>query len=149
MLRFEPHFGDLDREIDRFIDQMQRTKRPVVQFGHRVWRPLVDVFETEDMVVAVVELAGVDHNALDITVQDRTLAIRGQRAAPSELRPSSYQQMEISHGPFERILHLPASVDSERTSAKMRSGMLEVCMPKVQRQHVAIRVNFVEPTGGS
>jgi HSP20 family protein len=91
----------------------------------------------------------VDQDALDITVEDRALAIRGQRGMPSEHQPSSYQQMEISHGPFERIVHLPASVEPDRTTATTRNGMLEVCMPKARRQHVAIRVSLTEPVSGS
>lgn len=148
MLRFDAHFGDLDREIDRYIDQMQRQKRPVVQFGHRVWRPLVDLFETEDMLVAVVELAGVDQDALDISVEDRTLAVRGRRILGSDRQPSSYHVMEISHGLFERVVPLPASVDPDKTSANVRNGMLEVCMPKAKRQRISITVVSIEPSDG-
>ena len=148
MLRFESHFGDLDREIDRYIDQMQRQKRPVVQFGHRVWRPLVDLFETEDMLVAIVELAGVDQDALDISVEDRTLAVRGARSLASERQPSSYHVMEISHGRFERVVPLPVSVDPDRTAASVRNGMLEICMPKTRAQRISISVVTTEPTDG-
>ena len=144
MLRFESHFGDLDREIDRYIDQMQRQKRPVVQFGHRVWRPLVDLFETEDMLVAIVELAGVDQDALDISVEDRVLAVRGRRSIGSARQPSSYHLMEIGHGVFERVVPLPVSVDSDRTSANVRNGMLEVCMPKAKAQRISITVVSTE-----
>lgn len=139
---------DLDREIDRFIQQMQGRKRPVVQFGHRVWRPLVDLFETDDLVVAIVELAGVDQDAVDITIQDRLLIMRGERAGASEHQPRSYHLMEISHGAFERAIPLPASVDPERASANVRNGMLEVCMPKAAPQRIAINVRQ-EAAGGS
>ena len=147
MLRFDSYFRDLDREIDRWIDQMQRPKRPVVQFGQHVWRPLIDLFETDDMLVAVVELAGVEQEALDIAVENRTLTIRGRRALGSERQPSSYQVLEISHGPFERIVPLPVSVDADRTSASMRNGMLEVCMPKAQPQRISINLTS-EPASG-
>jgi HSP20 family protein len=145
MLRFEPFFGDLDREIDRFIQQTQRQKRSAVQFGHHLWRPLVDVFETEDMVVAVVELAGVDQEAVDLTVEDTTLAIRGRRSPASEYQARSFHQMEISYGSFERVVPLPSPVDPEAATATMRSGMLQVCMPKARRQHISIRVRPTEP----
>ena len=139
---------NLDREIERFIEQMQGRKRPAVQFGQRVWRPLVDVFETQDMVVALVELAGVDQEAIDITVEDRLLLIRGRRDGPATHQPSSYHLLEISHGEFERAVPLPANVDPERTSASMHNGLLEVCMPKTQAQRISITVNRVEAQGG-
>ncbi|HLG70643.1 MAG TPA: Hsp20/alpha crystallin family protein [Chloroflexota bacterium] len=139
--------NDFDRAIQRFIDQTQRQKRPAVQFQQRGWRPAVDVFETEDMVVAVVELAGVDESALDISVEDRALAIRGQRERISPHQPRSYQLMEIHRGAFERVVPLPAPVDPDRTQASIRSGMLEVCMPKAKPQRISINVSS-EQSGG-
>lgn len=140
MLRFSPYFGDLDREVDRFIERMQRQKRPLVQFGGEGWAPLMDVFETEDMVVAIVELAGVDESQLQVTVQDRMLTVSGLRQHRTEHQPYSYHIIEISQGPFERTIPLPAVVDAEQTKAAIRNGMLEVCMPKQQAQRISINV---------
>jgi len=139
MLRFSPFYGDLDREIERFIDQ-QRQKRPPVQFRTSGWRPAVNLFETPDMVVALVELAGVDETQVEIVIQDRMLLLRGQRGEATEHRAHSYHIMEINEGPFERVVPLPASVDGESTSAEMRNGMLQICMPKTQAQQIAISV---------
>ncbi len=147
MLRFQPFFGDLDREIDRFIDQ-QRRKRPIAQFGGRGWQPLMDLFETEDMVVAIVELAGVNQESLELTVEQRSLLVRGQRAPTTQHQPYSYHMMEISYGPFERAVTLPAAVDTEQTTARVRDGILEVCMPKQQAQHIAIQVTWTEAESG-
>jgi len=133
-------FGDIDREIDRFIDQYQRHKRPAVHFGAHSWRPLVDVFETPDMVVALVELAGVDQEQLEVVVEDRVLTIRGRRGEGTDQRPSSYHIMEISHGPFERTIQLPTRVDGENTRAATHEGLLEVRMPKLQPQQISITI---------
>lgn len=132
------YYGDLDREVDRFFDQFQRQKRPVVQFGARTWRPLVDLFETPDMVVAIVELAGVALEHIEVVVQGRTLVVRGQRGEPSEHRPHSYHVMEIASGSFERGVPLPASVDAEGTTAQMRNGLLEICMPKLKARNITV-----------
>lgn len=145
--RFVPLYGDLDREIDRFIDHYQRQKRPMVQFGSRGWRPLMDVFETEDMVVALVELAGVAQGEVDVVVQDTVLQVRGQRGGASEHRPRSYHVMEIHQGPFERTVALPAKVDPESTRAALRDGLLEVCMPKARVHTIAINISHAEPEG--
>jgi HSP20 family protein len=133
-------FGDMDREIDRFIDQYQRHKRPAVQFGAHHWRPLVDLFETPDMVVALVELAGVDQEQLDVVVEGTVLTVRGRREQATDQRPSSYHIMEINHGPFERAIQLPTRVDGEQTRARMHEGMLEICMPKVRAQQISVTI---------
>jgi HSP20 family protein len=147
MLRFEP-FRDIDREIERFIEQIQRPKRPVVQFVQPAWRPLVDVFETEDMVVAIVELAGIDENLLDIRVENRALTITGQRGLGTSHVPRSYHLMEINHGPFERTVQLPHGVEPDQTSATIRNGMLEICMPKAQSRSISINVAPSETADG-
>jgi len=148
MLSFQPFFGDLDREIDRFIDQ-QRRKRPVAQFGSRAWQPNMDLFETEDMVVAILELAGINQDSLDLTVDQRALLVRGQRAPATQHQPYSYHHMEIAYGPFERALTLPAAVDTEQTTARVRDGMLEICMPKQRAQQISINVTWSEGESGS
>jgi HSP20 family protein len=78
------------------------------------------------------------------------LAVRGQRSPASQRQPSSYHVMEISHGLFERVVPLPVSVDPDRTSANVRNGMLEVCMPKAKPQRISINVsvNATEPGDG-
>jgi HSP20 family protein len=146
MLRFEP-FGDLDREIGRFIDQ-QRRKRPIAQFGTRGWQPAMDLFETEDMLVAVMELAGVDQESLELILEQRSLRVRGERRPATQHQPHSYHVIEIPYGPFERAVPLPAAVDTERTTAQVREGMLEICMPKHQSQRISINVTWLETESG-
>jgi len=148
MLRFSPYFGDLDREVERFIDRMQRQKRPAVQFGRESWLPLLDLFETADMVVAIVELAGVDESQIQVTVQNRALIVTGQRTSRTDHQPASYHIMEISQGPFERTVPLPAAVDADRTKASIRNGLLEVCMPKLQSQQISVTVLVSETEDG-
>ena len=140
-------YGDLDREIDRFFDHFQRQKRPVVQFGSRAWQPRVDLFETTDMVVAVVELAGVLEEQVDLVVQSKALVVRGQRGDPSEHRPHSYHLLEIASGAFERVVPLPAGVDPENTTAALRNGLLEVCMPKSRPRAITITIAIEDEHG--
>jgi HSP20 family protein len=149
MLRFDSYFGDLDREVDRFIDRLQRQKRPLVQFSGEGWAPLMDVFETPEMVVAIVELAGVDESQVQVTVQDRMLTVSGERRHRTEHQPHSYHIIEINQGRFERTVPLPAPVHAEQTKAAIRNGMLEVCMPKLQAQQISISVVQAELRRGS
>ena len=144
---FRPFYGDIDRELDRLLNHYQRQKRAPVQFGVRTWKPLLDLFETPDVLVALVELAGVSLDQLEVVVEGQTLTIRGSRGEQSEQRPTSYHVMEINYGPFERAIPLPTRVDAEQTTARVREGMLEVTMPKQQPRHISISVT-VEGSGG-
>ncbi len=120
----------IHREMERLLDHYAGSKPPAVQFAKRVFEPAVDVYETDDAVVIVAELAGVDCERVDVALQRQILSIRGERAAPGSGTKRSYSQMEINSGPFERIIRLPLAVDSEGATACYSDGMLEITLPK-------------------
>ncbi|MDE3074627.1 MAG: Hsp20/alpha crystallin family protein [Chloroflexota bacterium] len=138
--RFGRSFGDLEREMDRFFDHYRQQKRPIVQFRQSVWHPLVDLYETPDKVVALVELAGVERDQVEVTVDNQTLIVRGQRVDRGTDERQAYHVMEINEGPFERAILLPCSVSSAGTSAEFRNGMLEISMPKQAEQPISIKI---------
>ena len=92
--------------------------------------PAVDVFYADEPPRAVVhaELAGIDAGDLGLEIQGRSLTLTGhRREADTEARV--YQQLEIEHGPFRRIVALGADVDAGAASAAYEDGMLIVELP--------------------
>ena len=51
-----------------------------------VWRPPTDVYETDDSVVVVVEIAGLSEGDYTVTLNGRTLLISGERRDPDPPR---------------------------------------------------------------
>ena len=51
-----------------------------------VWRPPTDVYETDDSVVVVVEIAGLGEGDYTVTLNGRTLLISGERRDPQDRR---------------------------------------------------------------
>jgi HSP20 family protein len=80
-----------------------------------------------------VDLAGVDKSSIDLTVEPRRLVLRGTRQAPEpadgEGRPVQMLALEIDYGPFERVVELPAEVDSEGAGAEHENGLLWIYLP--------------------
>ena len=65
---------DWQREMQRYLAHFNRAgKRPTILFTQSksttVWSPAVDVYETDDAMVVLFDLAGVD--AAQTEVQDR------------------------------------------------------------------------------
>lgn len=120
----------IHREMERLLDHYAGSKPPSVLFAKRGFEPAVDVYETDDAVVIVAELAGVDCERIDVALHQQVLSIRGERIAPGSGRKRSYSQMEINSGPFERIIRLPIAVDSDGATARYADGMLEITLPK-------------------
>ena len=124
----------IQKEMDRLLNHYAGSKPPLIQFAKRAWEPTVDVFETEDMVVIVVDLAGIYEEQLQILADRKTIAIRGERINPGLGTRRSYHQMEINSGPFERIISLPMTIDASKATATYQQGMLEIIAPKSKKR---------------
>lgn len=94
------------------------------------WSPNTDIFETEDEVVIRLEAAGLDKDRLRVTQQGDRLIVRGYRPEAHPCAPVTYQQMEISYGPFEKVFVLPEEVRDNPIRATYRKGMLEIRIAK-------------------
>jgi len=104
-----------------------------------VWRPPTDVYETDDSVVVVVEIAGLDQGDYTITLSGRTLLISGERRDPAE--KLTYQQMEIRHGRFRTQVNLPWALEPQGQQASYANGFLKVVLAKAQVRRVPVRTS--------
>ena len=101
--------------------------------GHSSWTPNTDVYETPETLVVRLELAGIERNDLQITLNDRLLLVRGHRKDPCRSGRCSFRQMEIDYGYFERRIVIPKTVDGNRVRAQFRDGFLHIELPKAQQ----------------
>ncbi len=122
---------DMQREMERLMNEVVNRKPPAVRFSPKTWQPVVDVYETDSEVVVLVELAGVRDDEIEVTMQNRRLVIRGERRDVRQGIKRTYSRMEISWGTFERSVTIPADVDEERVKASYQAGILEVILPKL------------------
>jgi HSP20 family protein len=122
-------------------------RQPYAAFELRGWRPALNVYETEAGVALVVELAGVDPDALHVHVHPNSVVIHGVRrlAAPEGLR--RVHHMEIGAGPFELRAPLTAPIDPDASEARYANGLLEVWLPFAPEP--AQRVVVVRIDGGA
>ncbi len=94
------------------------------------WRPRTDVVETPDAIHLTVELAGVDHEALDVLLFEDALIVEGQRRLPPSRAGGVYHAAEIRQGPFRLELPLPTTIEPDRVEARYERGLLEMTLPK-------------------
>ena len=112
--------------------------------GRRQFSPNVDVYYCGQPPRAVVkvELAGVDVEDVALEIRGRQLIIQGERRA-QESEGRLYQQVEIAHGPFRRVVELGADVLADQAKATYEDGILRVEIPIAQaegeRRQVPIR----------
>lgn len=94
------------------------------------WMPPVDVYETEahDIVIKA-ELAGLAREEIEVTVENSTLLLKGQKKFEAEVKEENYRRIERSYGQFQRSFTLPNTVDASKVSADYKNGVLTVKLP--------------------
>jgi len=122
------NFERMRREIDELFGDV--FERPLAHRRRAGFSPAVDVSYSDDPPRAIVTatLAGIRIEDLDLEVAGRELVISGHRR-PAPAEGLVYQQIEIEHGPFRRVIGLGADVVVERTQASYEDGILRVELP--------------------
>lgn len=99
----------------------------------------LDVRETPDRYIITAPLPGVTSNDVDISVLGSNIRISGEikdRDAQAEQESGKdcrWLLRERRFGRFERSITLPTSVDSQRSSAEFKDGVLTIELPKVDQ----------------
>ena len=122
------NFERMRREMDElFGDVFDRRLAPARRGG---FSPAVDVYYTADPPRAVVraDLAGIDPSEIELKIRGRELTLSGQRR-PQHGEERVYQQLEIEHGAFRRVIELGVDVDSDAAQASYEDGILTVELP--------------------
>ena len=96
------------------------------------WSPALDLYQSNDNVVAVVELPGMRKEDIEISLHDGTLTVSGERKLESTSNGEKAERSERYVGRFRRSIALPTRVDAGKVSATYRDGILTVTLPKAE-----------------
>ena len=123
--QFARSFVGGSQEIHFRVTSLSRqwTARP------HLWRPPTDLYEREKDYLVRVEIAGMQDAELNIAIEDRQLAIYGDRQHPAE--QAAYYQLEVRFGEFLTALELPGPVDVDHIHADYKDGFLLLTLPKL------------------
>ena len=123
------------RELAAMQDRMARLFGDVYlrdeDTGFRgSWTPAVDIFETDghDLVLKA-ELPGMTREDIEVSVENSTLVLKGQKKFDSEVKEENYRRVERTYGQFHRSFTLPSTVDTSKVSADYKHGVLTVKLP--------------------
>lgn len=139
---------NLRSDMERFFREFSRWKKPSAVFV-RAWEPKCDIYESEEGVYVIVDLAGVDEREVELVVQGRMLTLKGHREQRRPADISNTHLLEIDYGDFRRDFRLPAEVDCEAARAVYSKGLLEIYLPKALPREEMKAVKRKEEEQGS
>jgi len=134
-------FRELDaarRDMERLFDSLTglTASRPAGVF------PPINVSEDTESIYVRAELPGIKADDLDITMENDTLTIAGERKRAIENDAGSCHRCEREWGAFRRSFSLPTRVESEQVKANYLDGILTVTLPKaaeVRPKQIAVQ----------
>ena len=94
------------------------------------WMPPVDIFQAGDHeLVLKAELPDMTREDIDITVDNGTLTIKGEKKLSQDVKEEQFHRIERHYGAFSRSFSLPQTVDTGKVGADYRNGVLTVRLP--------------------
>lgn len=142
MTRGWGHMGEVGRlrqEMDKLFSGLMDQQGQTYQSG--VFPP-INVYEQDGTYVLTAELPGVSGADLDISVQGKTVNIKGERKAPAPADNVKYHRREREFASFSRAVGLPDELDADKVEAQLKNGVLTLALPKAaSAQPRKIQVN--------
>ncbi|MCF8069644.1 MAG: Hsp20/alpha crystallin family protein [Desulfobacterales bacterium] len=118
------------------IEDVFRTISPMFSPHERSWKPQMDIYETCHEVIILAELAGVEKDDLEVEINQKAVRIFGKRLEFPRIEKATYRLAEIQYGKFERILFLPAPIDTDKVTASHLNGFLQIRLAKLPKDKV-------------
>lgn len=101
--------------------------------GRGVWMPPCDVYETDENIIILIEIAGIDKKELKITLEGNYVNVKGFREDPSKIDGKrNYYYMELNFGPFERVVFIPCPIKVKGVKVDYVHGILKITLPKLK-----------------
>jgi len=133
-IRFTNDFDHMGSKFEKTIAEMFHTMNPMFSFAQSSWKPPIDIFETPDSILILAEIAGVEKEDLELEINSRAIRISGRRAPMPSADNGRYRLAEIQYGIFERIMHLPVTIDPEKVTASYKKGLLQIYLTKLTHE---------------
>ena len=130
-IRFTSDFDQLGSDFEKTCEDMFCSISPTFTLTERIWKPQMDIYETPEEIIIRAEIAGVDKENLEVEISNRAVRIYGNRTEIPSIDNATYRLAEIQYGKFERILFLPALIDTETVSSSYQNGFLQVRLVKL------------------
>lgn len=121
------YFDDMDKMISEFV--------PTVR-GVNGFMPAVDIYEDKNNIIVETQLAGIDPEKIDISIENDVLCIKGEGEKKTEVDEKNYYRKEIRRGNFFRSISLPSKVLGDEASAVAEGGVLKISIPKASETKV-------------
>jgi HSP20 family protein len=141
-----PEHGNLFERANNIFEAISRRAYELFEgdgrgFGHELdnWfkaesellHPVhITITESDEALEIKAEVPGFSQKELEINVESRRLVISGKREEKKEEKKGKTVYSETRSDQIMRVVDLPAEVETEKVTAVLKNGVLEIQLPK-------------------
>ena len=127
--RILDEFKELERQMGRMLRSTSLSRTiPMASSGG--WQPDVDVYETTDDIIVLMDTAGIDMDNMTVTAEKNSITVQGRRSLPKRGNVCCIHQLEIEMGYFKRTISFPVPVKFAKPAFNCQNGIMEIRLPK-------------------
>jgi HSP20 family protein len=118
---------ELQVQQKREVEKKQESTIP-----SRAFLPITDIFETDQALTLILEMAGVDKENVDVNVENDILTIEGRidYSKYEGLQPV-YTEYNIGH--YVRTFQISSKIEQGEISAELKDGVMTLVLPKAEK----------------
>jgi len=114
---------DVEKQEVQTTNGSERTR------ARKAYAPRVDIYETNNEIVVLADMPGVDESSVDITLEKNVLNINGY-VEPDHPHNCSLAYAEYEVGDYQRNFTLSDEIDRDNIQATVNNGVLSLHLPK-------------------
>ena len=116
--------GQIDYELPHWPDFRRQSE---------IQSPRVDVINRNNELIVRAEMPGIPKDEIRVSLTENNVTIRSETKKEDRVEEGDYHRCEISRDVFSRTVALPTYVDSKKSKAKFKDGILELTLPKTEK----------------
>lgn len=134
------------RQFDQLFDEL--TQSPTTNNSktdtQATWCPAIELQMAEDQITVRAQLPGINIHDLDVEVTQEAVSISGERSQ-QDSEQNGFLRSEFRYGKFQRVISLPAAIQTDKVQAEYKDGILTLTLPKVvEVRNKVVKINLAE-----
>jgi HSP20 family protein len=140
--RYGSPFDEMERMFDDFMHRKFFAPSWMSRFPFPDFKEVstsIDMYEEGDNLIIKAELPGVNKEEISIDISDDVITISGEKKSEEKTESKDFYRVERSFGSFTRKVRLPVEIQVDKAHASYNEGVLEIRMPKSEKEKQKVR----------
>jgi HSP20 family protein len=145
MLKRSVEIFQLQDEINRIFSEILSHLK-ISSSEEYTWNPSLDVIETSDSIVILMEAPGLTEKDVSVHLSGRWLILEGEKPTVRHFQSPKFLCLERAYGKFYKAVPILVPFNSQAGRTLLQNGLLRISFPKVpERRKKTISLNVERP----